>query len=100
MVGSTLPASRVNGPQAMSLPEPLRGPHCGEIYYNAPDEASDGYATKRPLKFADMRTFLEIEPLAMTAEFVRRSRVSIARRAVAPRTSPATSDFATEGTGS
>lgn len=75
-------------------------PHCTETTYNASGEASESNATKRLPKFEVWRTFQEIEPLATTAEFVRRSCLVIAQRAVALPTLPATLDFAAEGTGS
>ena len=100
VVGSTLPASRVNGLQAMSLYKSHFRPHCTKAAYNASDEVASRNATKRLPDLAISRIFQEIEPLATSAEFVRRSRLAIAQRAVAHRTSPAMSDFATEGNGS
>ena len=75
-------------------------PHCTEVTYNASNEASEGNATKRLLNFEILPAFQEIEPLATTAEFVRRSCFAIAQGAVAQLTPPATLDFAAEGTGS
>lgn len=69
-----------------------------QITYNTSSDVSNGNATKRLLKFEIWCTFQKIEPLAPTAEFVRRSCLAIAPCAVAQRTSPATFDLATEGT--
>ncbi|MEO5727518.1 MAG: hypothetical protein ABI134_28500, partial [Byssovorax sp.] len=68
------------------------------IFYNSSNEASDGNATKRLLKFAVLRSFQKIESLATAAEFVRRFLLAIVQRVVTQHTSPATLDFVTEGT--